>query len=137
MEEQIFENFRHLLDHQQSIIHAALIAAGILLAGAAWCATRDKPRWVPLVALAGLAVNACLLLPAIRSCQLYQMTLDSAAASGLTPLDQYVVATGGWSPVIVVIGLAGVWVLLLAGLGLTKLLRALSEWLSLEYPRRT
>ena len=137
MEDQIFENFRHLLDHQQSIIHAALIASGILLAAAAWCATHDKPQWLPLVAIVGLAVNACLLVPAIRSCQLYQTTLDSGAASGVTLLEQYAGATGGWSPVIAVVGLGGAWVLLLAGLGLTRLLRVLSQWLSLEYPRRT
>lgn len=151
MEDQIFENFRYLLDHQQSIIHAALIASGILLAGAAWCATHDRPHWLPFVALAGLAVNACLLVPAIRSCQLYETTLDYVITTRprlLDPMDynpnsqleiieQYAGATGGWSPVIAVVGLGGAWVLLLAGLGLTRLLRALSQWMSLEYPRRT
>ncbi len=136
-EQQIFESLRHLLDHQQSIIHAALIATGVLLAAAAWCATHDKLRWVPLVAVVAIAVQACLLMPAIQSCQLYETTLEYGAESRLELLDQYAGATGGWSPVVAVIILGGVWVLLLLGMGVARLLRALSEWLSLEYPRPT
>ena len=151
MEDQIFENFRHLLDHQQGIIYAALIATGVLLAAAAWCATHDRPRWAPLVAVAAIVVQACLLIPAIRSAQLYETTLDYVTTTRprlLDPMDyspnsqlelieQYGRATGGWSPVIAVVALGGMWVLLLLGLGLARLFRALSQWLSLEYPRRT